>query len=412
MHHSAIYDPRANLTPSQREAALERAKRIDRIAARSHPDSPVVCLSASQRGGRHVKCEIREVDNGPDVSRLSRADRHRSLGGSPLDPRYTLSRFIPGQSNLIAHAAAVQISSEKDAVAKFNPLFIHGPSGLGKSHLLQGIAAGSERTSLYMTADRFAANSTERAHVSFMQRIDEVGIILIDDIQFLRSVEARSMLNALIDRGHQLVVAGDRPPIELEDIGERLQSRLAGGLVVELRHFSAEVFSALARSYIAATAHRDFEIDDQAFDYLSKSVARNGREIEGAVNRLIAFFGSSGSRITLEIAEQQLRDLVRPQEVKRIKIEDIQIVVARRYGMPRSELLSARRTKNIVRPRQIAIYLSKLLTLQSLPYIGRRFGGRDHTTILHAVRKMEALKDKDSQIAQEIISLEKQLRDL
>jgi chromosomal replication initiator protein len=337
----------------------------------------------------------------PDVRRqpLSAPAAHDSLGGSPLDPRLTFETFVVGRSNTLAHAAAKQVAAGRrgDAVL-FNPLYIHAGVGLGKTHLLQAIAsagnAAGERRVLYLTAEKFmygfvSALRTQTA-LAFKEALRAIDVLVIDDLQFLQGKNTQAefchTLNALIDSGRQVVIAADRPPSDLESLDDRVRSRLAGGLVVEIG--PAPVLAFIARS-----------------------VTHNGRDLEGALNRLLAHDKLASQPLTLEMAERELRDLIRPQEPRRVKIEDIQRIVARQYNVSRADLLSSRRTANVVRPRQVAMYLAKTLTLRSLPEIGRRFGGRDHTTVLHAVRKIENLVGSDASVKEEIESLKRQLQE-
>jgi chromosomal replication initiator protein len=350
---------------------------------------------------------------------------HEALGGSPLDPRLAFETFIVGRSNTLAHAAARQVATSRRGDAlMFNPLYIHAGVGLGKTHLLQAItwtSNGSERKVLYLTAERFmygfvSALRTQTT-LAFKEAVRAIDVLIIDDLQFLqgRSTQAEfcHTLNALIDAGRQVVIASDRPPADLESLDDRVRSRLAGGLVVEIGSLGEELRLEILKSRIAAACvhHPGFEVPAPVLVFIAKSVTHNGRDLEGAVNRLLAHNKLSGQPVTLEMAEREMRDLIRPAEPKRVRIEDIQKVVARQYNVSRADLLSSRRTANVVRPRQVAMYLAKILTLRSLPEIGRRFGGRDHTTVLHAVRKIEALAGNDSGFAEEIEALKRQLQD-
>ena len=244
-----------------------------------------------------------------------------------------------------------------------------------------------------------------------------IEVLVIDDLQFLQGKNSQAefshTLNSLIDGGRQVVVAADRPPTELESLDERIRSRLAGGLVVEIgllgEELRLEILS--ARVQAARAHHPGFDVPAAVLSYIARTVTHNGRDLEGALNRLLAHSKLTGQPITMELAERELRDLVRPVELKRVRIEEIQRIVARHYNVSRSDLLSSRRTANVVRPRQIAMYLAKTLTLRSLPEIGRRFGGRDHTTVLHAVRKIESLIGTDTALAAEIEALKSQLQE-
>ena len=351
---------------------------------------------------------------------------HEALGGSPLDPRLTFDTFIVGRSNTLAHAAARQVAaSRRGDQLMFNPLYIHAGVGLGKTHLLQAITwtgnNGCDRKVLYLTAERFmygfVSALRSQTTLAFKEAVRAIDVLIIDDLQFLqgRSTQAEfcHTLNSLIDAGRQVVIASDRPPADLESLDDRVRSRLAGGLAVEIGSLGEELRLEILKSRINAACmhHPGFEVPTPVLAFIAKSVTHNGRDLEGAVNRLLAHNKLTGQPVTLEMAEREMRDLIRPAEPKRVRIEDIQRVVARQYNVSRADLLSSRRTANVVRPRQVAMYLAKVLTLRSLPEIGRRFGGRDHTTVLHAVRKIETLAGNDSALADEIETLKRLLQD-
>jgi chromosomal replication initiator protein len=370
--------------------------------------------------------DLREMNGAETRSSVPFMSVHEALGGSPLDPRLTFETFIVGRSNTLAHAAAKQVAtSRRGEQLMFNPLYIHAAVGLGKTHLLQAVTwagnNGGDRKVLYLTAERFmygfvSALKTQTT-LAFKEAVRAIDVLVIDDLQFLqgRSTQAEfcHTLNTLIDAGRQVVIASDRPPSDLESLDDRVRSRLAGGLVVEIGSLGEELRLEILKSRIAAARlyHPGFEVPTPVLAFIAKSVTHNGRDLEGAVNRLLAHNKLTGQPVTLEMAEREMRDLIRPQEPKRVRIEDIQRVVARQYNVSRADLLSSRRTANVVRPRQVAMYLAKILTLRSLPEIGRRFGGRDHTTVLHAVRKIEALAGNDTVFAEEIEGLKRQLQD-
>ncbi len=370
----------------------------------------------------------RDIKTGMDLPRAAApiSAVHDALGGSPLDPRLSFETFVVGRSNTLAHAAAKQVAQGRrgDAVM-FNPLYIHAGVGLGKTHLLQSLAwagnASAERKVLYLTAEKFmygfvAALRAQNA-LAFKEALRAIDVLVIDDLQFLQGKNTQAefchTLNALIDSGRQVVIAADRPPSELETLDERVRSRLAGGLVVEMGSLGEELRFEILKTRVTAAKlhHPGFDVPASVLIYIAKTVTHNGRDLEGALNRLLAHSKLTGQPVTLEMAEREIRDLIRPQEPKRIKIEEIQRIVARQYNVSRADLLSSRRTANVVRPRQVAMYLAKQLTLRSLPEIGRRFGGRDHTTVLHAVRKIENLVNNDSSLAEEIELLKRQLQD-
>jgi chromosomal replication initiator protein len=352
--------------------------------------------------------------------------RQEALGGSPLDPRLTFDMFVVGRSNTLAHAAAKQVANaRRGEPVMFNPLYIHAGVGLGKTHLLQAVAwagnAVGSRKVLYLTAEKFmygfVSALKNQTAIAFKEALRGIDVLVIDDLQFLQGKTTQAefchTINALIDAGRQVVVAGDRPPADLESLDDRVRSRLAGGLVVETGPLDEELRLEILKTRLAAGRihHPGFEVPTPVLSYIAKTVTQNGRDLDGALNRLLASNKLTGHAVTLEMAECALRDLVRHQDPRRVRIEDIQRTVARQYNVSRADLLSSRRTANVVRPRQIAMYLAKTLTLRSLPEIGRRFGGRDHTTVLHAVRKIEALVGSDATLASEIELLKRLLQE-
>ena len=346
------------------------------------------------------------------------------LNGAPLDARLTFASFVVGRANALAHAAAERIARHDGEGALYNPLYVHAGVGLGKTHLLHGVghvAREAGRRVVYLTADRFMygfvnALKTQNA-LAFKERLRAIDLLILDDVQFIqgKSIQAEfgHTLNALIDAGRQVVVASDRPPTELEALDERVRSRLAGGLVVEIGGLDEGLRASILQARLTAVraAHPTFEVSPAVATYVAKAITANGRDLEGAVNRLLAHATLTGGPVTVETAENAIRDLVKNREPKRIKIEDIQKLVASRYNVSRSDILSERRTAAVVKPRQIAMYLSKVLTLRSLPEIGRRFGGRDHTTVLHAVRKIERQIGEDAVLGDEVELLKRMLMD-
>ena len=398
---------------SVRSAAIRTAQPTFAVS----PPTAVPHLEKRDTG--HFRHEIKSIS----ASNLVVQD---SRGGSPLDPRLTFESFVVGRSNTLAHAASKQVATARrgDPVM-FNPLYIHSGVGLGKTHLLQAVALKinnlGERKALYLTAERFmygfASALRSQTALAFKDALRGIDVLVVDDLQFLQGKNSQAefshTLNSLIDGGRQVVVAADRPPTELESLDERIRSRLAGGLVVEIgllgEELRLEILS--ARVQAARAHHPGFDVPAPVLGYISRTVTHNGRDLEGALNRLLAHSKLTSQPITMELAERELRDLVRPVELKRVRIEEIQRIVARHYNVSRSDLLSSRRTANVVRPRQIAMYLAKTLTLRSLPEIGRRFGGRDHTTVLHAVRKIESLIGVDNTLAAEIEVLKSQLQE-
>jgi chromosomal replication initiator protein len=361
----------------------------------------------------------------PDFPAGSADDRGSAdIAGAPLDGRLTFDSFVIGRSNALAQAAAERIARHEAGTSLYNPLYLQAGVGLGKTHLLHAIAHQARMAGkrvIYLTADRFmygfVASLKAQTSLAFKERLRGIDLLIIDDVQFIqgRSIQQEfgHTLNALIDAGRQIVVAADRPPADLESLDERVRSRLAGGLVVEIAALDEGLRAGILNQRIEAVkaAHPGFEVTPAVISYVAHAITANGRDLEGAVNRLLAHATLSGTAVTLETAEAAIRDLVRNREPKRVKIEDIQKLVASRYNVSRSDILSERRTAAVVRPRQIAMYLSKVLTLRSLPEIGRRFGGRDHTTVLHAVRKIEKQLDGDTSLSDEVELLKRMLQD-
>ncbi len=348
------------------------------------------------------------------------------VGGSSLDTRYTFASFLVGASNQLAHAAAMEVArgGNSSGGSSFNPLFFHAAVGLGKTHLLQAIAhkAGElRRRVVYLTAEKFmygfVSSLKDHTTIAFKERLRSIDLLIIDDVQFLQGKSVQQefshTLNALFDAGRQVVVAADSPPADLENHDERLRSRLSGGLCIEIRSFDEELRHKIVENRVAAAhaAQPGFDVPAAVVSYVASVIQTNGRDIEGAVNRLVAHSTFSGARLNVETAEAAIRDLVRVKEPKRVKIEDILKLVSAHYNVSRPDLLSSRRTAIVVRPRQVAMYLAKILTLRSLPEIGRRFGGRDHTTVLHAVRKIERLSKEDNSLKDELELLKRILND-
>ena len=399
-------------------AAAQRLELVVRSAAiRSMPTKPK-CDTVGVTLGEPRQGAMTDLRRPPQQIAQSEA-----LGGSPLDPRLSFETFFVGRSNTLAYASARQVAqAHRGDAVMFNPLYIHAGVGLGKTHLLQAIAwsgAAHDRKILYLTAEKFmygfvSAIRTQTA-LAFKESLRGIDVLVIDDLQFLQGKSTQAefchTINALIDSGRQVVVAGDRPPSDLESLEDRVRSRLAGGLVVEIGALGEELRLEILKARVGAarTHHAGFDVPSPVLAFVSHTVTQNGRDLDGALNRLLAHNKLTGQPVTMEMAELAVRDLVRSTEPKRIKIEDIQRTVARHFNVSRSDMLSSRRTANVVRPRQIAMYLAKTLTLRSLPEIGRRFGGRDHTTVLHAVRKIEALSDKDQRLAEEIEVLKRML---
>lgn len=343
---------------------------------------------------------------------------------SPLDPRYTFDNFVEGASNRLALAAARQVAEGSASGVKFNPLYIHSTVGQGKTHLLQALthklkAEHPEMRVLYLTAEhfmyRFVQSLQTQSAIAFKEALRTIDLLVIDDMQFLHGKQIQQefchTVNTLIDGARQVIVAADRPPVELETMDERVRSRLSGGLLIEIGAPDAALRRLIVERRIALTAQHmpGFSVPDDVIDFIVRNVTTSGRDLEGAITRLAGHNQLTGLTLSLAMAETTLKDLIRVTDTRRVKIEDIQRVVSKHYNVSKQDLLSSRRTRSIVWPRQIAMYLAKSLTLRSLPEIGRRFGGRDHTTVLHAVRKVEEMIGGDEALTQEIEVLKRML---
>ena len=340
------------------------------------------------------------------TSQPASGTRANALSGSALDRKLTFDTFVSGSANEMALNVAKQVASAAaNNVVTFNPVYLHSSVGLGKTHLLNAIAwaAGASDTSrniVYLTADHFMYHFItavqHQSALAFKEWLRGIDLLLIDDMQFLQGKSATEFghtLSTLISGTKQVVVAGDAPPRDLE-------------MLDDLRRAIVQ-----KRADQAASRFTGLSFPGPVIDYVARSIVSHGRDLDGAVNRLVAANQLTGEPITVGLAEKTLQDLIRSRDTPRVRIEDILKIVARHYKVPRNELLSSRRSRDVVRPRQIAMYLAKSLTSRSLPEIGRRFGGRDHTTVLHSVRKVEQLMSQDGELTQEIELLRRMLEE-
>ena len=354
-----------------------------------------------------------EAPPAPRMGAAPAPDFRQGVLGSPLDQRYTFNSFVEGPSNRVALAAARAVV---ESMSRFNPLFLHATVGLGKTHLLQAIAAESLKQNpksrvVYLTAEyfmwRFATAIRDNYALTLKEQLRDIDLLIIDDMQFLQGKSIQHefchLINMLLDSAKQVVVAADRPPAELESLEPRVRSRLNGGVALEMSapDYTMRLGMLKLRHASAKAEDPSIDISEEIIAHIARTVTGSGRELEGAFNQLL-FRQSFEPQLTLERIDEILGHIYRTGEPKRVRIEDIQRIVARHYNVSKTELLSNRRTRTIVKPRQIAMYLAKVMTPRSLPEIGRRFGGRDHTTVLHAVRKIEGLSGNDNTLAQEL----------
>ena len=344
------------------------------------------------------------------------------LPSSPLDTRFTFSNFVVGKPNELAHAAARRVADMSSVT--FNPLFLYGGVGLGKTHLMHAIAweiktrSQSSRV-LYLSAEQFMYRFVQALRFKDMHGFKElfrsVDVLMVDDVQFIAGKESTQdeffhTFNALIDNGKQIVISADRAPGEIDGLEERIKSRLAWGLVVDLHPTDYELRLGILQSKAEAQLklHYGIEINSGILEFLAHRISSNVRVLEGALIRLFAFSSLVGRKIDIDMAQECLADILRVSQ-RKVTIEEIIRKVADHYNIRMTDLISARRARAIARPRQVAMFLSKMLTSKSLPEIGRRFGGRDHTTVIHAVKKIEELRQIDNQIAEEVEILRRML---
>jgi chromosomal replication initiator protein len=415
----------------QEDPDLLKIEIIVRTATRHVSSPPAEALPAS-KATRQTQTALASstVAGRPERSamphgRPAESEMRQSVLGSPLDPRYTFSSFIEGPSNRVAFAAARAVAESQSNAVRFNPLFLHASVGLGKTHLLQAIAAESLRQNpksrvVYLTAEyfmwRFATAIRDNNALTLKEQLRDIDLLIIDDMQFLQGKSIQHefchLINMLLDSAKQVVVAADRPPSELESLEPRVRSRLNGGVALEMSapDFSMRLDMLKLRLETASAEGTPLDISEEILNHVARTVTGSGRELEGAFNQLL-FRQSFEPQITIDRIDEILGHIYRTGEPKRVRIEDIQRIVARHYNVSKTELLSNRRTRTIVKPRQIAMYLAKVMTPRSLPEIGRRFGGRDHTTVLHAVRKIEDLSGGDNTLAQELELLRRLIND-
>lgn len=336
---------------------------------------------------------------------------------APLDARYTFDNFVVGKPNEFAYAAAQRVADSDDV--SFNPLFLYGGVGLGKTHLMHAIAwqirlRSPRRRVVYLSAEKFMYSFVRalRNHdtVSFKEQFRSADVLMIDDVQFISGKDSTQeeffhTFNALVDQGRQIVLSADKSPSDLEEIGDRLRSRLSSGLVADLHPTTFE----LRLGILDAKAEQlGVTVPQKVKEFLAHRITSNVRELEGALTRLSANVQLVGGDISLELAHTLLHDLLRAHD-RRVTMDEIQKRVAEHFQIRLSDMSSARRSRTVARPRQIAMYLSKQLTSRSLPEIGRAFGGRDHTTVIHAVRKVEELMAGDVAFAEDVDLLTRML---
>ena len=362
----------------------------------------------------------------PKPQVISKTERAKTgsadLPGATLDPRFTFDNFVVGKPNELAHAAARRVAEGGEV--SFNPLFLHGGVGLGKTHLMHAIAWEIKKRDpnariLYLSAEQFMYRFVQALRfkdtISFKEMFRSVDVLMVDDVQFIAGKSSTQeeffhTFNALIDQNKQLIISGDRSPIDMEHLEDRIKSRLQWGLVVDVHPTDYELRLGILQSKQETQARYNstVEISPGVLEFMAHRISSNVRVLEGALTRLYAFGSLVGRPITLEMAQESLSDILRATD-RKVTIDEIIRKVTDHYGVNLTDMLSARRSRSIARPRQVAMYLSKKLTSKSLPEIGRRFGKRDHTTVIHAVKKIEELQSIDNQIANDLEVLRRML---
>jgi len=344
------------------------------------------------------------------------------LPGAPLDARFTFDTFVTGKPNELAHAAARRVA--EGGPVTFNPLFLYGGVGLGKTHLMHAIAwelcqRAPELKVVYLSAEqfmyRFVQALRERDMMGFKELFRSVDVLMVDDVQFIAGKDSTQeeffhTFNALVDQNKQIVISADRAPGEIKDLEERIKSRLQCGLVVDLHPTDYELRLGILQQKVDLYRQQypGLVIADGVLEFLAHRISTNVRVLEGALTRLFAFASLVGKEITLELAQDCLADILRATD-RKVTIEEIQRKVSEHYNMRLADMVGPKRHRAIARPRQIAMYLSKMLTTRSLPEIGRRFGGRDHTTVMHAVKRIDELRLTDLQIDEDLELLRRML---
>jgi chromosomal replication initiator protein len=338
--------------------------------------------------------------------------------GTPLESRYTFESFVVGKANEVAYNAARTLAEGGKLV--FNPLFLHGGTGLGKTHLMHAIgheylARHPGAKVVYMSAEKFMFEfvSAMRAKdtFSFKQRLRAADLLMIDDVQFIAGKESTQeeffhTMNELISAGRRLVISADRSPQDLDGIESRILSRLSWGLVADVNPADFELRLNILTRKLQGMPQANVPQDVVMF--LARRISANVRELEGALNRVVAYAALSGKPVDVDFTQATLADILRANQ-RRVTIDEIQRKVSDHYRIRQAEMSSARRAREVARPRQVAMYLAKQLTPRSLPEIGRRFGGRDHTTVIHAVKQIEKLRQTDAELDADVRLLIRQL---
>ncbi|KAE9632260.1 chromosomal replication initiator protein DnaA [Parasedimentitalea maritima] len=403
---------------------------VQRLSFKVAANSPVRPARAPERAEEPF-VELTDLNEGADTatsavstpaSNTTGQNTMGSLQAAPLDPRFTFDSFVVGKPNELAHAAARRVG--EGGPVTFNPLVLYGGVGLGKTHLMHAIAweltaRNPDLNVLYLSAEqfmyRFVQALRERRMMDFKHLFRSVDVLMVDDVQFIAGKgstqeEFFHTFNALVDQNKQIIISADRAPGEIKDLEDRVKSRLQCGLVVDLHPTDYELRLGILQTKVKqyGTTYPGLQIADGVLEFLAHRISTNVRVLEGALTRLFAFASLVGREIDMELTQDCLADVLRASE-RKITVEEIQRKVSDYYNIRMSDIIGPKRLRSFARPRQVAMYLSKRLTSRSLPEIGRRFGGRDHTTVMHGVKRIEELKQTDGQIAEDVEMLRRAL---
>ena len=329
---------------------------------------------------------------------------------APLDPQFTFDNFIVGKPNELAYAAAQRVAQSE--VVSFNPLFLYGGVGLGKTHLMHAVAwnikkRNPKKNVVYLTAEKFMYQFIKALRfkniMSFKEQFRSVDVLMIDDVQFIigkdnTQEEFFHTFNTLVDKKRQIIISADKSPADLEGLEDRLKSRLGWGLVADIHPLTYELRLGILQ---AKAEQKSMKLTTEVLEFLADKITNNVREMEGALNRLAVHSSLQESEVTVDLVKDVLKDLLRTNS-RKITIDEIQKKVVEHYNIKLSDMHSPRRSRSVARPRQVAMYLAKSITTRSLPEIGRKFGGRDHTTVIHAIKTIEEIMVNDPSLAEDI----------
>ncbi|MHA6346765.1 chromosomal replication initiator protein DnaA [Roseivivax sp. CAU 1761] len=402
------------------DTATRAPARAAAVATAGGPSAPRAAAEAPQAAGPAAE------DGGAEAAPLSAraAGAGEILPGAPLDRRFTFDTFVVGKPNELAHAAARRVAD--GGSVSFNPLFLYGGVGLGKTHLMHAIAWELRSRNpglnvLYLSAEqfmyRFVQALRDRKMMDFKEMFRSVDVLMVDDVQFIAGKDSTQeeffhTFNALVDQNKQIIISADRAPDEIKEMENRIRSRLQSGLVVDLHPTDYELRLGVLQAKCEAQRdhYPEVELRHGVLEFLAHRISTNVRVLEGALTRLYAFASLVGRPVDLDLTQECLSDVLRASE-RKVSIDEIQRKVAEHYNIRLSDMIGPKRVRSFARPRQVAMYLCKQLTSRSLPEIGRRFGGRDHTTVMHGVRRIEELSRQDAQMAEDLELLRRALEE-